>query len=69
MDDKDRYALIGQMFALITGKFEDGAGLAIDGHKPKDTDDVAARSASLRCYAEEIIALLDAVEVIRQPES
>jgi len=63
MEDDDRNALIGQLFGLITALLEDGAGRALDGHRPTDTD-IVSLAAELHHYATDIIALLDTVEVI-----
>ena len=65
MEDDDRNALIGQLFGLMTALFEDGAGRALDGHKPMGTD-IMALATELRHYATDIIALLDTAEVVHR---
>lgn len=65
MVDDDRNALIGQLFGLITALFDDGAGRASDGHRPKNAD-IPSLAAELRHYATDAIALLDAAEVVHR---
>jgi hypothetical protein len=62
MGKDDRHALIGQLFVLITAKFEDGAGLAIEGHRP-EAKALSAVIQQLRQHASDILTLLDAVDV------
>lgn len=61
MQDEDNLA--GALFALITAKFEDGAGLALDGQRygSQDLDDIVAHLTTMTA---EIRILLHAVRVI-----
>lgn len=56
-------SLIGGLFALITARFEDGAGRALEAQRPAGKD-VAMLTRQLRGQADDILALLDAVTVI-----
>ncbi len=70
MDEDDRRDLVARMFALLTGKFEDGAAIAADG-QGKDIAD-AIRSGlgeRLRAIGAEIAILAEAATLLcdREP--
>jgi len=62
MDQQETDQLVGQLFVLITGLFEDGAGLAMEGQVPRSKD-VPGLIAELRTIAQDIGHLLDVAEV------
>jgi hypothetical protein len=62
MDQQETDQLVGQLFAVITGLFEDGAGLAMKGQVPRGKD-IPRLTAELRTMAQDIGHLLDAAEV------
>ncbi|MEJ7927930.1 hypothetical protein WG908_14340 [Sphingobium sp. AN641] len=62
MQDDDIDALIGQMFALLTTKFEDGVGLAVEGQVPRPGQ-IPELVGRVRALAHDAIALCDAIAV------
>jgi hypothetical protein len=42
MDQQETDKLVGQLFAVITGLFEDGAGLAMEGQVPRGKDIISS---------------------------
>jgi hypothetical protein len=63
MQDDDTNALIGQMFALLTARFEDGAGLSIEGQAP-DLAKLTALIKEVSAIASDAVTLIDAVHVV-----
>lgn len=61
MDEDERQELIGRLFALITSKFEDGAGLAANGQSRERSIATKAELArDLRALVTELTVLCDA---------
>ena len=61
MDDDERQDLIGRLFALITSKFEDGAGLAVDGQsRERSIETKAELAGDLQALATELTVLCEA---------
>lgn len=74
MDLRTRADLVSRMFALITAKFEDGAGLAINGQSVQTEFPAKSELAeSMRSLAEELLVLAEAAgalcEVAEHQES
>lgn len=65
MDDADRSTLLRQLFALITARFEDGAGRAIDGQARACTC-IDSLIAELHDTTRNISVLLDAAAAIQR---
>ena len=62
MDREEHRELIRRLFALMTGKLEDAAGVAADGQAPAiEASAVQVLAARLRSASEEITTLSDAV--------
>ena len=65
MDKDERENLVGQLFALLTAKFEDGASIASDGQGGgASAEDLRALAARLHELGQECIVLADAVMAI-----
>ena len=70
MDEDDRRGLAARMFALLTGKFEDGAAIAADGQGRDMADDLRTGLAErLRAIGGEIAIVAEAVAFLcdREP--
>ena len=63
MQDKQTEQLVGQMFALVTALFEDGAALALEGQVPR-LESVPDLARELQAYARDISLLLETAELI-----
>jgi hypothetical protein len=62
MDEEDRQELIRRLFALVTTKLEDGAGLATDGQgRSVASETQIALANRLHALGEEISTLAHAV--------
>jgi hypothetical protein len=65
MNEDDRQELVRRLFALLTAKFEDGAGLAANGQRPDAAPEAQTALANrLHALGEEIATLSDAVLAI-----
>ena len=70
MDEDDRGDLAARMFALLTGKFEDGAAIAADGQGRHIADAIRSGLAErLRSMGAEIAILAEAATLLcdREP--
>lgn len=67
MQDDDIDALIGQLFALLTAKFEDGAGLAVEGQVPRPAQipELVGRVRTLACNATTLCDAIAAADASR----
>jgi hypothetical protein len=71
MDETERQELISRLFALLTAKLEDAAGVAAEGQgRGIDSPALMALATSVREAAQEVHTLADALAVIAsQPSS
>ena len=71
MDEDDRRDLVARMFALLTGKFEDGAATAADG-QGRDISDAIRSGLAERLHAigDEIAIVAEAATLLcdREPD-
>lgn len=66
--DEDSTDLISRMFALLTGKFEDGAAEAIKGQgRGKDPMTIAQLANHAQSLGEEIATIAEAARVLAGP--
>lgn len=70
MDEDDRRDLVARIFALLTGKFEDGAAIAADGQGRDIADAIRGGLAErLHSMGDEIAIVAEAVAFLcdREP--
>lgn len=68
MDEEERRELVSRLFALMTGKLEDAAGLAAEGQGTRaETRDLISRAERIESIAQEAAVLAEAVGAIVKP--